>query len=974
MLKLALLAMVKNESDIIESFVRHNLQFANEMFILDNGSTDNTFLILQHLKDEGLPIHLFQDATTGHQQQKLSTNLLHSIKNQTDADVFMFLDADEFICIHPSSPIYHQSQDERKQFFTSQLNKVVQRGLYAIKWLNFLPIDNNHDDYINHFDEFYECNQALLIHQKVIYARELLDQITLSQGNHFLYRKDTNEPIHQMVFDDIALAHFPIRSPKQAINKILNTAIAVSSRKIEKGESFHIFEMQNKIADNNYQINIDECREMARTYGIPPYYKESITHGYGKVNSAYTIQLKYLHLNNLNAIHSLRIAAENAVKKSQHLETLLEEGQLSLASKDHELKALKATLDEVSRSASKENQQLNHRLVQLQDSQAQYKRLLLIRLLKPFIKLEQGLHSLNRYRKAFRILMREKGSFGKAYQTIRRYYKAHGLKPTKAFLKDILYKQSGSTNYWIAQTDKEFNLSDGLVILTTKHTHYIAKLIANALKKIDINSSIIFEKPSAGYTDQWHIVICPQIFESLPQHYIAFQMEQSVSSRWFTEDYFNRLKNARFVFDYSLTNIEYLHNHEIPFGQLYYMPIGTLSETKSDTTVAQTSYEYDVAFYGDPNCDRRKAFLQKLQEHFNVKVISEVFGDELHNELKKAKIIVNIHYYENALLETTRLYECLSLGKLVVSEKGSDQDEHEELSGIIDFTDVDDIDAMIRRIRHWLNSPSEFDIRLKDIINFKNQTTKFDFYFYRFLLAQDLLDFDKFYELCADYIKPMGDFWCLSLPESTLRRKDFIKDNQYDIWLFTGLRHHIGWIGCGLSYKFMMKKAEELGLSQVAICEDDVLFYENFKTRYADVIDTLKNTHHEWDVFSGLIADLSDDTSISNSEITSQQEEFYVLNKLVSMVFNIYNKSSYAKIYQWSHINRSVNNTIDRYIENHGGIKGLVISPYLVGHKEDLDSTLWGFNNATYREMIENSQKLLDEKINQLKNSHKETL
>lgn len=52
---------------------------------------------------------------------------------------------------------------------------------------------------------------------------------------------------------------------------------------------------------------------------------------------------------------------------------------------------------------------------------------------------------------------------------------------------------------------------------------------------------------------------------------------------------------------------------------------------------------------------------------------------------KQKNRVLNIHYYENALLQTTRIYECLSLNKLVVSEQGSDQDEHTELDGIVDF-------------------------------------------------------------------------------------------------------------------------------------------------------------------------------------------------------------------------------------------------------------------------------------------------
>ena len=636
-----------------------------------------------------------------------------------------------------------------------------------------------------------------------------------------------------------------------------------------------------------------------------------------------------------------------------------------------QLDQLKSENADLKNSIAKINAQhhaldLEHR--SLSKKHEKYKKLVFVQLIKPLIKFEQLLHALNAYRKGFRYLRKEKGSFGKAYQFVRKYYKANGFKSTKQLLKQASHDQN------ILQTPllplcRDLKLTDGFVILTTKHTHYIAKLLAQCLDKINVSSHIIFEMPTQGYSNAWHIVICPQIFSTLPQHYIAFQMEQSVSSRWFNEEYFTRLQNARYIFDYSLSNIEFLHNNDITFGKLFYLPVGLLKNT-NPTDISSTVYEYDVAFYGDPNCERRQRFLKKLQENFNVKVISEVFGDELHQLLKKAKVIVNIHYYEGALLETTRIYECLSLNKIVVSESATDQNEHTSLESLVDFVDIDDTDAMIERIQFWLNSPSAFQNKLVEIQQAQQQTDAFEFYFYRFLLSQDLIDFDKFYELCADYIQPKGDFWCLSLPESTLRRKDFQKDNQYNIWMFTGLRHHIGWVGCGLSYKFMMRRAEDLELPFVTICEDDVLFYDNFEQRYLEIIKTLKTTT-EWDIFSGLIADLSEETEIGHSQLKSKNETFYSINKLVSAVFNIYHQSSYAKIYQWDYYNRSTDNTIDRFIESHGGIKGLIVSPYLVGHKEDLDSTLWGVNNSTYKEMIKKSQNLLNYKISLLE--YKET-
>ncbi len=59
--KIFSISMVKNESDIIESFVRYNLNIFDGMIILDNHSSDNTLEILNLLKKEGLNLHIIKD-------------------------------------------------------------------------------------------------------------------------------------------------------------------------------------------------------------------------------------------------------------------------------------------------------------------------------------------------------------------------------------------------------------------------------------------------------------------------------------------------------------------------------------------------------------------------------------------------------------------------------------------------------------------------------------------------------------------------------------------------------------------------------------------------------------------------------------------------------------------------------------------------------------------------------------------------
>ncbi|NYY80401.1 hypothetical protein DMH27_09655 [Raoultella planticola] len=249
---------------------------------------------------------------------------------------------------------------------------------------------------------------------------------------------------------------------------------------------------------------------------------------------------------------------------------------------------------------------------------------------------------------------------------------------------------------------------------------------------------------------QLHIVVCPQMFEQLPKHYIAFQMEQSVNSRWFTEDYFARLNNAVAIFDYSLKNIEYLLHQGIPYQKLFYMPISSyadypayLSQIGYDLSERKGDKAADVLFYGDPNCERRKAYLQELKKHFNVTVASEVFGDRLTKMVKDARVVINIHYYEDALLETTRLYETLSLGTPIVSESSSDIEEHRDLQGVIDFVRLA-ISGDGGKAQALLSDEQHYCDKRATIARFTAEDKKNNVYLKRYLLSIDKLTFPQY--------------------------------------------------------------------------------------------------------------------------------------------------------------------------------------------------------------------------------------
>ncbi|WP_169745654.1 glycosyltransferase family 25 protein [Sulfurovum lithotrophicum] len=246
-------------------------------------------------------------------------------------------------------------------------------------------------------------------------------------------------------------------------------------------------------------------------------------------------------------------------------------------------------------------------------------------------------------------------------------------------------------------------------------------------------------------------------------------------------------------------------------------------------------------------------------------------------------------------------------------------------------------------------------------IPINNKYHNLEFYIKRFLLSVDLINFS---ELPFDMLSQNNQKrYCLGLPENIERRESFLLDNKYNFSIFDGLRHYFGWKGCAYSYKYLIQYAKRNKWDYVIICEDDVLFSDDFEKKLESIIEYLTQTNHEWNIFSGLISDLHEDAEVSRIEFY-KNTEFIYLNKMTSTVFNIYHKSIFDTLLRWNEKSDDVLiNTIDRYIEAQKELKVVTIFPFLVDHKEEQASSIWNFQNDKYSDMLANSRETLKKKI-----------
>jgi hypothetical protein len=456
------------------------------------------------------------------------------------------------------------------------------------------------------------------------------------------------------------------------------------------------------------------------------------------------------------------------------------------------------------------------------------------------------------------------------------------------------------------------------------------------------------------FTHDLYLVIAAQTFDHMPppERCFLFQMEQVRASHWVDEAYLERLRTCLGVFDYAFDNITALIEKELLLKQLFYVPIQPFANPKGPLL----ERDIDVLFYGAQGSPRRDRYLAALSKRVNVRVETNLFGQKMTDLLSRAKIVVNIHYYEKALLETTRLSEALSYGAFVVSEQSIDQADQTDFDNLVDFVASNDVDAFVRRVEDRLQqwaAPQKVSPR-EDVGSMR-------FLLLRALHGCSVLSFAEFMDATKNVELP-SDRLILGLPEEAQRRNSAHQNRLPSFAQFPALRHIDGWKGCAQSYKYMASKAKIAGLPRLMICEDDAVFAPGTAQRLAVISDYLDQQELSWDVFSGLLSDLHEDAKIS-AVVTHEGESFVHLNSVIGMVFGIYNRSAIETLADFEFAGEDTQyHTIDRYFESTNPRCITTVAPVAV-QSNDFHSTLWLCHNQSMTEMILASQSRLEEKI-----------
>ncbi len=212
-MKIVSFTMVNNESDIIESFIRYNSNFVDEMVIIDNGCSDHTMKIVSNLINEGYAITTYDESLEAYDQFRLDNKYIKKIIDEKSPDIIIPLDADEFLT----------GSDNPRRI----LDNLSLGCIYYVNWQWFVLTDHddNKEPFIPRrlqycFDKpVWNYSDNTPVTKTIIPARYYAKHnLKLSMGHHRVFG---DSDIITKELPNLRLAHYRAISTLQIISKTM---------------------------------------------------------------------------------------------------------------------------------------------------------------------------------------------------------------------------------------------------------------------------------------------------------------------------------------------------------------------------------------------------------------------------------------------------------------------------------------------------------------------------------------------------------------------------------------------------------------------------------------------------------------------------------------------------------------------------------------------------------------------------------
>jgi len=230
-----------------------------------------------------------------------------------------------------------------------------------------------------------------------------------------------------------------------------------------------------------------------------------------------------------------------------------------------------------------------------------------------------------------------------------------------------------------------------ITIISPTRMMYISRILKENFENKGIQCHLV---PNEGFNivqynsfllknpNHYYFIYClfllTNISRLLPRRYIIYQLEQHTNGE--ISHHYKKIApflakiylNAYMIFDYNEQNINVIHKTLNMKVKL--LPIPFSIQKNYFSTYDQTRKDFDIVFIGLIN-ERRRKILHYLQKHFRVGIPKgNIFGKDLIHFVCRGRLLLNIHYYNNAILERPRLNEMIPIGIPIVSEKPNELD------------------------------------------------------------------------------------------------------------------------------------------------------------------------------------------------------------------------------------------------------------------------------------------------------------